>query len=81
MADNGLLGPPDVFLGVVRPQLQRLRHGETGRHIAAEHVMRRGLVGNDVEMNVTLVIVREHFGSVSEQGDGLRFPLVLGLIG
>ena len=72
--DDRLAREADVALRVARAQRLGLLERHLGRHVPGERVVRRGLVGDEVEVLAPCDELGEHRGSVAEQPDRQRAP-------
>ena len=64
--------PSHVLLGVGAAQRRRLLQRHPGRHVAAQRVVRAGLIGHDVGAPAAPDQLRQHLGAVADQPDGQR---------
>jgi hypothetical protein len=70
---HALPGPPDVSLGIFRPQLLCLPHREPARDIH-QWVVGRSLIGHHVRDDAPAGELGEDLGGVAQQPDGTGLP-------
>jgi len=66
---------PEVLVGIGSPQFVCIGDRQSGGDVARERVVRRRLVGDEVEVLPTASQLGHDFGRVSEQPDRERPPL------
>jgi hypothetical protein len=59
----------DVFLGICLAQRECLLEGHSRGHVAVQHVVRAGLIGDDIRIDAASNKRRQHVGRVAKQAD------------
>ena len=62
-----------IFLGIFFAQLESLIQAHAIRHVAADRIVRAGLVGNDVRHHAALREFRNQVGAITHKADGSCF--------
>ena len=75
MGDRALADASQVVVGVARAQRIGLLDGQPGGHVAVERVVRGGLVGDDVDVDIAADQLGQDLGGVAQQADRQRPPL------
>src|SRR5687767_5709952 len=73
MARDRVARLTQILVGIPLAQLLRLVDGESRGHIAVQRIVRRRLIGNEVELLAPLHECRHDFGGVAEQAHGVFF--------
>ena len=73
--DDRLARAPQVLVRIARAQRRRLLERQPGRDVARQRVVRRGLVGDEVEVLTARGELGHDLGRVPEQADRQRPPL------